>query len=272
MLRNLNFLSLIVWFLLSLLFQSMEERWLQFFVFQRVRKNMSKKFIIERIVVKPIVALGFIFLLTIQAQASERIGVYKGTFDPPHNGHRDVILAAIESLNLDRIYVVPGVNQRHKPNANSYELRAQMAQLAFSDIPQVVYVEPYHLQILRESSDEGLISQLSVENRESHLFQIMGTDAFERIVELDVPPVPENFSIAVNQREVTETPLVTEYKGRSVVGFEPSGGDRGYSSTAIRNQIASGQVPVELNSDVYQVIERRGLYGLARRCIHLLMP
>src|SRR5688572_23331644 len=62
-----------------------------------------------------------------------KIGVFGGTFDPPHLGHYLTALDAIEKLGLDRILVVPAANQplkRATPGA-SEDQRARMAELTF---------------------------------------------------------------------------------------------------------------------------------------------
>jgi nicotinate-nucleotide adenylyltransferase len=46
-----------------------------------------------------------------------RLGVFGGTFDPPHVGHLLVALDAIERLALDRLVVVPAAVQPLKPES-----------------------------------------------------------------------------------------------------------------------------------------------------------
>ena len=36
-----------------------------------------------------------------------RIGIYGGTFDPPHNGHIAAAKAAMERLALDKLLLIP---------------------------------------------------------------------------------------------------------------------------------------------------------------------
>lgn len=68
-----------------------------------------------------------------------RFGIFGGTFDPPHLGHKAMLLSAIEHLELDEVVVVPaGKNplKRFKSMA-SRKQRFEMAGLAFGDIPKV---------------------------------------------------------------------------------------------------------------------------------------
>ena len=36
-----------------------------------------------------------------------KIGIYGGTFDPPHLGHMEAARAALAQMNLDRLLIIP---------------------------------------------------------------------------------------------------------------------------------------------------------------------
>ena len=44
-----------------------------------------------------------------------RIGIFGGTFNPPHNGHVTLARAAAEQLALDRLLIMPACVPPHKP-------------------------------------------------------------------------------------------------------------------------------------------------------------
>ena len=44
----------------------------------------------------------------------ERIGIYGGTYSPPHNGHQKAAEYAIEALGLDRLLLIPTGVSPHK--------------------------------------------------------------------------------------------------------------------------------------------------------------
>ncbi|MEY2635149.1 MAG: hypothetical protein RIS75_1089 [Actinomycetota bacterium] len=58
-----------------------------------------------------------------------RIGVFGGSFDPPHLGHVAVATAAQEHANLDLVLFVPAGQQWQKQHFASAELRAHMLSL-----------------------------------------------------------------------------------------------------------------------------------------------
>ena len=41
------------------------------------------------------------------------IGIYGGTFDPPHIGHVTAAKAAMEVLGLDKLVLVPEIGRAH---------------------------------------------------------------------------------------------------------------------------------------------------------------
>ena len=64
-----------------------------------------------------------------------RIGLFGGTFDPPHNGHINLILSLFEAHHLDRVLVVPAQSNPLKPSVASSQDRLAMAHLAFDAVP-----------------------------------------------------------------------------------------------------------------------------------------
>ena len=61
-----------------------------------------------------------------------KIGIYGGTFDPPHLGHMEAARTAMEQLGLDRLLIIPDREPPHKElegNAASPEQRLEMARL-----------------------------------------------------------------------------------------------------------------------------------------------
>jgi nicotinate-nucleotide adenylyltransferase len=63
-----------------------------------------------------------------------RIGLFGGSFDPVHNGHLLVALAAVEELSLERIFFIPAAQSPFKPENKpaSAPLRLRMLRLALA--------------------------------------------------------------------------------------------------------------------------------------------
>jgi nicotinate-nucleotide adenylyltransferase len=63
-----------------------------------------------------------------------RIALFGGSFDPVHNGHLLVALAAIEELSLERIFFIPAAQSPFKPESKPApaDVRARMLRLALA--------------------------------------------------------------------------------------------------------------------------------------------
>ncbi len=105
-----------------------------------------------------------------------RLGMFGGAFDPPHRTHRALIEAALAQLQLDRLFIVPTGNAWHKTRVLSPAAhRVAMAQLAFSDLPQV-QIDPREVECDGPSYTVDTLRALSSDNPGATLFLIIGQD------------------------------------------------------------------------------------------------
>jgi nicotinate-nucleotide adenylyltransferase len=114
-----------------------------------------------------------------------RIGVFGGTFDPPHVGHLILAADAFEALRLDRLFFVPARAQPLKvdrPAVASAAERLEMVRLSIAGDSRYSVEDA-------EVSREGLsftvdtLEGLSVRFEGSQLFLLLGEDSlasFER--------------------------------------------------------------------------------------------
>ena len=65
-------------------------------------------------------------------------GFFFGSFDPPHIGHVNVITAALNYGNIDKVEVVPAYKNVWKDTKTPYHSRKLMCHLTFSNIPNVI--------------------------------------------------------------------------------------------------------------------------------------
>ena len=109
-----------------------------------------------------------------------RIGVFGGSFDPPHEGHCYLARCAVEALSLDRLLIFPAGQPPHKPLLPGHptpEARLAMARLAFADIPRC---EVSDREILRPGKSYTVLTlrELARKMPDAELFLVMGSDMF----------------------------------------------------------------------------------------------
>ena len=69
----------------------------------------------------------------------ERIGIYGGTFNPPHAGHFCGAEYALEQLRLDRLLMIPAHTAPHKAGTQvTPQQRLEMVQLGLGDRTDIV--------------------------------------------------------------------------------------------------------------------------------------
>ena len=104
-----------------------------------------------------------------------RIGIYGGTFSPPHYGHLQAAKAFREQMWLDFLYVIPTAVPPHKEMEVpvSAQDRLEMCRLAFSGM-EGVYVSDMEIQRGGRSYTVDTLRELSGEDR--RLFFLCGTD------------------------------------------------------------------------------------------------
>lgn len=112
------------------------------------------------------------------SQGTQRIGVFGGAFDPPHNAHVALAQAALEQFGLDTLYVIPTGQAWHKARALSApEHRLAMTRLAFEGMPRV-RVDERELQRAGPSFTIDTLQALQAENPRSQLYLLLGADQF----------------------------------------------------------------------------------------------
>ena len=110
----------------------------------------------------------------------ERIGIYGGTFNPPHTGHIGAGLQAMQALGLSMLYVIPDRIAPHKEipeGSPTPEQRLQMLRLAL-DGEENIFVSDMELRREGKSYTFETVEQLRALHPNAELVLFMGTDMF----------------------------------------------------------------------------------------------
>ncbi len=197
-----------------------------------------------------------------------RIGIFGGSFNPPHEGH---VLAAEEfcrRLELDRLLIIPAGDPPHKTlSANSPTglQRLEMTRLAVRDMGNT---EVLDLEIKREgrSYTADTIEILRQTYPNDELFLLMGTDMFYSFSTWYQPErITKEATIAVAHRDA-DSPMrmkncaadLEQKLGARIVFVENQ--YLPHSSTSVRAMIAFRCAEAYLEPRVLEYIREQGLY------------
>ncbi len=110
----------------------------------------------------------------------ERIGIYGGSFNPPHIGHIRGAVYAKEKLGLDRLLLIPALDPPHKAlpaGSPTAARRLELVRLAAKGIPGV---EVSDLELRREGKSYSYqtVEAIHAMYPEAELTLLMGTDMY----------------------------------------------------------------------------------------------
>ena len=202
----------------------------------------------------------------------ERIGIYGGTFNPPHLGHMLAARQAVRLLRLDRILLIPDRIAPHKvlpEGSASPEERMQMLRLAAAGIEKA---EVSDIELRREGTSFTYLTILELKQLypEAELVLIMGTDMFlsfdkwreTRIITdhaalgvLYRGEKGEKAAIDAKKAEMEANGVKVELIENEVTAI---------SSTDLRRMLVFGCAEPFLPEGVGAYIREKGLYGTGR--------
>jgi nicotinate-nucleotide adenylyltransferase len=188
---------------------------------------------------------------------TRRIGVFGGTFDPPHIGHLIVAADAYEQLGLDLLLFVPAAVPPHKTGVvATAEQRLRMLNAALEGDDRFA-VDDLELRRSGPSYTIDTLTELSRREPDAELIFLLGIDQF-RAFSTWVRPhdIATMATLAVMARD-GDTPDLTGPFG----GIELRVTRVDLSSTRIRAKAAAGaDLRYYVAPAVVEVIAEEGLY------------
>jgi len=182
------------------------------------------------------------------------VGIFGGTFDPPHFGHLGVIDHALASGLVDAIWVVPCVAHAFGKQPAAFEHRLAMCRLLFGDRPGVM-ISDFERQLDHPGRTLELVTRLRAAHPDERFRLVAGADIwhergkwhhYDEVAAL-APP------LYVSRRGLTDPPGPRLPAPPEI------------SSTALREALAHGAAPVEwTSSQIIDYAREHRLYEGAR--------
>ena len=183
-----------------------------------------------------------------------KLGIYIGSFNPPHIGHKQVANYLVDNNYVDKLLIVPTLNYWNKQNLIDIKYRIQM--LKYYETPNIMVDDKNNMyQYTYE-----LLRVLSEEYADSKLYLIIGAD---NIIDFpkwkNVDEILNYNIIVVNRNNIDINTYIDKYnynKDNFIVIDNYSFNE--ISSTRIRNNI--DEYSYALDNKVYKYIKNNNLY------------
>lgn len=202
-----------------------------------------------------------------------KIGIFGGSFNPPHIGH---ILAAeelVRCLELDRLYLVPAAVPPHKklaPNSPDAAGRKQLVSYALQGHDKLALCE-LELERGGTSYTAHTLQQLRQQHPTDTLYLVMGSDMFltlhtwyqpQQIMELATIVLMRRESAAGKMQQALQRQkeMLEQQYGARICSVENRFVD--LSSTRVRRMLAFGCGETLLPPAVYAQICQQNYYGV----------
>lgn len=202
-------------------------------------------------------------------ESRPRIGVFGGTFDPPHIGHLIIATELRHALSLDRVLFLPAGRPPHKEGqiVSADEHRLEMLRLALADAPDFG-VSTVDLDRLGPSYTADTLAILQMQLGPADLVFLMGEDSLRDLPTWHEPNlVASRAELGVARRPgvVVDTDSVFSAvpvaRGRVHLVEVP---EIDISSRDLRQRVASGRpIRFQVPRPVEAYIRRHGLYRLS---------
>lgn len=204
-----------------------------------------------------------------------RIGVYGGTFNPPHLGHITAARAVFELLKLDKLLLIPDGQPPHKPlpqGSPTAQQRLELTRLAGEQLGLDEKVETLDMELRRggKSYTADTLEAVRALYPNDEVWLLMGSDMFltlhtwhqpERIMTL--AGIAAFGRTEANEEElfaIQREQLYRMYPFARIFTLSVPGVVE-ISSTDLRDKLARGEGSWYLAPAVYGSILRDQLYG-----------
>lgn len=207
----------------------------------------------------------------------KRIGIFGGTFNPPHVGHLCAAQFAQQALKLDKVLLIPGFRMPHKDSTSDDPTPCQRLQMLRLAVASREGLEVSDLEIAREgiSYTWETVAQLREQYPDAELYLLLGSDKFSSIAQWKNCDriFAETVLVALCRGEKDELARMESVQqtlhemGAQTVVLENT--VTAIASSDVRRLLAFGCVPEQLPEPVGRYIQANGLYGINKDCRQL---
>ncbi len=202
-----------------------------------------------------------------------KLGIYGGTFNPPHLGHFKAAQGAVEVLGLDKLLLIPTASPPHKAMDTMtppVSYRVAMTELMAGCLGAGVEVNTMEVDRGGASYTVDTLRALGESYPEDELWLLLGSDMFLTLEGWKDPETIMSLAnlAAFSRQEGEEWQVMISHKEKlerdygATVTLIPLADGLEVSSTQLREELAKGQGSDKLLPSVYGYLLLQKLYDL----------
>jgi nicotinate-nucleotide adenylyltransferase len=184
-------------------------------------------------------------------------GILGGVFDPPHDGHVALAVAAVRELGLERLLVLVVADPGHKRAATPAGTRLELTKLALADIPEAVIELDGHSRTVDSLEERDVSPDTLFVIGADELADFERWKAPQRVLELVRLAVAKRPGVSRESVDAVRRRLAADDR---IVEFDLD--PLPISSSEVRARVARGESIEDLvPAAVAEQIARLGLYS-----------
>lgn len=191
-----------------------------------------------------------------------KLGIFGGTFNPPHLGHLIVAESVREQLKLDRLFFVPSYSPPHKLNLQ-VALPRQRFEMVELSVNNNKYFSVSDIEIKREGKSYSIdtIHSMSLSFPRAQIYFIIGMDNLIDFPQWKLPnEIISHVELIVMNRAGYDREVKNEFSRYANFIKVPN---LDISSSDIRRRVKMERsIRYLVNEEVEKYIIRKGLYKL----------
>lgn len=138
-----------------------------------------------------------------------RVGIFGGSFNPPHNGHLNSVHTVAKKLGLKKVHIVPTAQNPLKTPVEgpTPEQRLELTRRAFAQYGEQFFIDDQEISRGGKSYTIDTVKNIRKEVEADDLFLIIGADKFEELSQWkDYKKILKEVNLVVTTRPGYDVP------------------------------------------------------------------
>lgn len=207
-----------------------------------------------------------------------KIGIFGGTFNPPHKGHARMVEKMTEELELDKVLIIPNKIPTHKrcDDLADNKNRLDMCRMAFKNPKYEIST----MEMDRESDSYTIytVDELMKKYPNDELYLIIGSDMFLMFHKwYKHKELLEKCTVCVASRDTDDSIQILRKYAFEHLGIYINGlvGKKIHISPLSAYTVSSGEIREMINEgksiyglvepEIIEYMENNGLYGYGKK-------